>query len=159
MTDLSNLLILFSGSVIFLYLYARNQRRFFSNFDTIQRPIAVTLLLMSSLAAAAVNLVQMSEMAANANRFFLSSGSYGKAILYSLATFAGTWLVSLLLFRLSYLIVDLLTAEKEKDELMKNNVELALLHGIILITISFVVSPLLVKIASGFIPYPDLPFR
>ena len=68
------------------------------------------------------------------------------------------WLFSLGLFHVSFLITGMLTTESEKDELSKNNIEVALLHSIILISLSFIIAPALTKIASSFIPYPELPF-
>jgi uncharacterized membrane protein YjfL (UPF0719 family) len=68
------------------------------------------------------------------------------------------WIFSLVFFRFSFLITALLTKEKEEDELIKNNIELALIHAVILIALSYVIAPSLIQIASKFIPYPKLPF-
>jgi hypothetical protein len=54
--------------------------------------------------------------------------------------------------------VSLITKEDEKVELNKNNIELALVHGTILIIIAFLVGPALSQFAASFIPYPKLPF-
>ena len=56
------------------------------------------------------------------------------------------------------MVIGLLTPEKEEDELVKNNIELALIHSIILISLSFIIAPALTQIASEFIPYPKMPF-
>jgi hypothetical protein len=50
------------------------------------------------------------------------------------------------------------TSQVEKHELSRNNREIAGLHGVILITLSFVIAPVLISIAAQFIPYPELPF-
>ena len=68
------------------------------------------------------------------------------------------WIFSLVFFRLSFIVVGLLTPENEEDELMKNNIEIAAIHAIILIALSFVISPALIQIASEFIPYPKTPY-
>jgi hypothetical protein len=68
------------------------------------------------------------------------------------------WVFSLLFFRFSFIIVGFLTPENEEDELIKNNIELAVVHAIILIALSFLIAPALIQIASEFIPYPKMPF-
>jgi hypothetical protein len=50
------------------------------------------------------------------------------------------------------------TSLDEKQALEANNMELALMHAIILITLSVIISPALMSIASEFIPYPKTPF-
>ena len=47
---------------------------------------------------------------------------------------------------------------EKNDELIKNNIELAILHAVILISIAIMLAPALVKIEAQFIPYPKLPF-
>ena len=158
MINLINLLILFALGIVYLFFYAKIQRSYFKKFGEGSRPLAVSILFLASVISASVNLVHIAEQAADANRFFLSAGSYGKSIVYSLAYFTGMWLFSLGTFYASFLITSLLTTETEKDELVNNNIEFALLHGIILISLSFIIAPPLTKIASSFIPYPELPF-
>lgn len=159
MVDIINLIMLFLFGIAYLFLFAKIQQRFFSRFGDVNRPLSVTILMMSSVAAASVNLVHIADMAANANRFFMSTGEYAKSLLFTFSFFSAMWVLSLGLFHVSFLVTGWLTGESENDELMKNNIELSLLHSIILIAIAFIISPPLTKIASGFIPYPELPFR
>lgn len=65
---------------------------------------------------------------------------------------------SFILFHLSFLLIGFITPENENDELSKNNLEIAILHVIILISLTFIIAPALVKIAAEFIPYPEMPF-
>jgi hypothetical protein len=42
--------------------------------------------------------------------------------------------------------------------LRKNNIEIALVHAIIILVLSFVLAPAITRVASHFVPYPTLPF-
>jgi hypothetical protein len=42
--------------------------------------------------------------------------------------------------------------------LIKNNVEIALVHAAVLLMLSLMIAPALSSFAGGFIPYPVLPF-
>ena len=69
---------------------------------------------------------------------------------------------------ITIIIIDPYFSQEKKDvfllsdylliELLKNNIELAIIHAVILISLSFVIAPALVKIAAEFIPYPKMPF-
>lgn len=158
MVNLINLLLLLCLGILYVFAFAKIQKRYFTQFGQTNRPMAVTILMAASLVSASVNLVHIADLSADANRYLLSVGSYSKSILFSVCYFSGMWLFSLGLFHLSFLITGWLTTENEKDELMKNNLELALLHSIILISLSFIIAPPVIKIASSFVPYPELPF-
>jgi hypothetical protein len=156
--EIINLLSLLSLGLLYLFFFAKIQHRFFQNLSQPKKNNAVMIVFVASLISASVNLVHIANLASDAVRFFLKAGSYGYSILFAFSFFAGMWVFSILLFRLSYLVVGLLTPEKENDELLKNNIELAIIHAVILISLSFVISPALVKIAAEFIPYPQIPF-
>jgi hypothetical protein len=158
MINFFNLLILFFLGIIYLFFFAKVQKLYFRRFGESNRPLAVTILMLASVIAASVNLFHIAEQTADANRFFLSAKNYMNSALYSLSYFAGMWLFSLGLFHVSFLITGMLTVEREEEELSKNNIEFALLHSVILISLSFIIAPALTKIASSFIPYPELPF-
>lgn len=157
-SEIINLLSLLVLGLLYLFFFAKIQHIFFKKFSQTNKNHAVLIVFVASLIAASINLIHISELTANANRFFLKSGDFVNAIVFSLSYFAGMWVFSLILFRLSFLVVGLLTPENEEDELMKNNIELALIHAIILIALSFVIAPALIQIASEFIPYPKMPF-
>ena len=157
-SEIINLLSLLVLGLLYLFFFAKIQHIFFKKLSQTNKNHAVLIVFVASLIAASINLIHISELTANANRFFLKSGDFVNAIVFSLSYFSGMWVFSLILFRLSFFVVGLLTPENEEDELMKNNVELALIHAIILIVLSFVIAPALIQIASEFIPYPKMPF-
>jgi hypothetical protein len=157
----SEIIILFFLMVLginYLYFFAKIQSRFFQRLSQPKKNHAVLIVFISSLISASINLIHIADLTADAARFFLKYGNFLNSILFAVAFVVGMWLFSLILFRVSFLIVGLLTNEKEEDELIKNNIELALIHAVILISLSFVIAPALVKIAAEFIPYPKMPF-
>jgi hypothetical protein len=156
--EIIDLLILLILGLLYLFFFAKIQHRYFQHLSQPNKNNAVLIVFISSLISASINLIHISDLAADAVRFFLKAGNYGSSILFAFSFFAGMWVFSILLFRLSYLVVGFLTPEKEDDELLKNNIELAIIHAVILISLSFVISPALVKIAAEFIPYPKMPF-
>jgi hypothetical protein len=153
-----NLFALFILGLLYLFMFAKIQHAFFLKLSQPKKNHAVLIVYVASLIAASINLVHISELTANSTRFFLKTEDYVNAMAYSLAYFAGMWAFSVLFFRFSFIIVSFLTTENEEDELIKNNIELAVVHAIILIALSFVIAPALIQIASEFIPYPEMPF-
>lgn len=156
--DIITLVLLLVYGVFYLFFFAKIQNRFFGHLGNPKKNHAVLILYISSLISASINLVHIAEVANNAIEFFLNNGDYIKTILFVSGFFVGMWIFSIVLFRFSFLIVGFLSKEKEEDELLKNNIELALVHSIVIITLSFLISPALVNIASELIPYPKLPF-
>jgi hypothetical protein len=155
-----NLIILISLiilGVLYVYAFAKIQHVFFSKISTPKND-AIIIVFISTIISSSINLIHISDTASDAMLFFLSNNSFLKGLLFSIAFFAGTWLFSFLFVRFSFFILGALTPENEIDELRNNNKEIAWLHSIILISLSFVVSPALTKIASSLIPYPKLPF-
>jgi uncharacterized membrane protein YjfL (UPF0719 family) len=91
-------------------------------------------------------------------RFLISQNEWAKAIGFALLFFAGMWIFSYVLFRVTFFITGFLTPESELNELRKNNIEIALVHAIIILVLSFVLAPAITRVASHFVPYPTLPF-
>lgn len=159
MTEYYILIILLIFSIAYLVAYGKLlDMEFIKNFNGRDYSMAANIIKTASLASSAILLVHISQIAANANRFYLKSGIYGKALLFTFSLYVGTCIVSYLVYRVSYLIVSTLTTENEMESLRKNDIALSLYHTVILITISFILSPLLSRIASSYIPYPPLPF-
>lgn len=156
--ELVNLIILFVFGIAYLTFFSKVQERYFKKFGYPNRPLAVSIVLLGSILAAAINMIHIAELAASANRFFLEQSQHLKMLFFDICFFTGMWLFSFALFHLSFLLIGFITPEDETSELTKNNLEIALLHVLILVSISFIISPALVKLASGFIPYPELPF-
>jgi hypothetical protein len=151
-----NLLILLTFGMAYLYTFIVAVK---SKFKTAEpHSNAFITVFTAALIAASVNLCAVSDISSDALSFFLSEKAYLMALLYAVSFFAAMWIFSLILFHGSFLLVSSFTAEDEIKALEANNMELALIHGVILVTLSFVISPALMSIASEFIPYPKTPF-
>jgi Ca2+/Na+ antiporter len=156
-TGLLNLLVLMVLGIGYMFGFIKLQQRFFAKFSSPSKNQAVLIVFISSLLMAGINLYHIADLTNQAFSFFLVDGQFTNAITYAIGYFAGMWIFSLIFFRLSYLVVGMLTHENEDVELTKNNVELAWTHAVILIVLAFVIAPALINIASGFIPYPKFP--
>jgi uncharacterized membrane protein YjfL (UPF0719 family) len=152
--DLGTLTIL---SIFYLFTFARVQSNFFDKYLE-EKNAAILIVFGSSLLAAGINLNHISDTSSDAMRFLISQNEWAKAIGFALLFFAGMWVFSYVLFRIIFFITGFLTPESEINELRKNNIEIALVHAIIILVLSFVLAPAITRIASHFVPYPTLPF-
>jgi uncharacterized membrane protein YjfL (UPF0719 family) len=152
--DLGTLTIL---SIFYLFTFARVQSNFFDKYLE-EKNAAILIVFGSSLLAAGINLNHISDTSSDAMRFLISQNEWAKAIGFALLFFAGMWLFSYVLFRITFFITGFLTPESELNELRKNNIEIALVHAIIILVLSFVLAPAITRVASHFVPYPTLPF-
>ena len=152
--DLGTLTIL---SIFYLFTFARVQSNFFDKYLE-EKNAAILIVFGSSLLAAGINLNHISDTSSDAMRFLISQKEWTKAIGFALLFFAGMWIFSYVLFRITFFITGFLTPESELNELRKNNIEIALVHAIIILVLSFVLAPAITRLASHFVPYPTLPF-
>lgn len=152
--DLGTLTIL---SIFYLFTFARVQSNFFDKYLE-EKNAAILIVFGSSLLAAGINLNHISDTSSDAMRFLISQNEWAKAIGFALLFFAGMWIFSYLLFRITFFMTGFLTPESELNELRKNNIEIALVHAIIILVLSFVLAPAITRVASHFVPYPTLPF-
>jgi len=152
--DLGTLTIL---SIFYLFTFARVQSNFFDKYLE-EKNAAILIVFGSSLLAAGINLNHISDTSSDAMRFLISQNEWAKAIGFALLFFAGMWNFSYVLFRITFFITGFLTPESELNELRKNNIEIALVHAIIILVLSFVLAPAITRVASHFVPYPTLPF-
>ena len=152
--DLGTLTIL---SIFYLFTFARVQSNFFDKYLE-EKNAAILIVFGSSLLAAGINLNHISDTSSDAMRFLISQNEWAKAIGFALLFFAGMWVFSYFLFRITFFITGFLTPESELNELRKNNIEIALVHAIIILVLSFVLAPAITRVASHFVPYPTLPF-
>jgi uncharacterized membrane protein YjfL (UPF0719 family) len=152
--DLGTLTIL---SIFYLFTFARVQSNFFDKYLE-EKNAAILIVFGSSLLAAGINLNHISETSSDAMRFLISQNEWTKAIGFALLFFVGMWIFSYVLFRITFFITGFLTPESELNELRKNNIEIALVHAIIILVLSFVLAPAITRLASHFVPYPTLPF-
>lgn len=152
--DLGTLTIL---SIFYLFTFARVQSNFFDKYLE-EKNAAILIVFGSSLLAAGINLNHISDTSSDAMRFLISQNEWAKAIGFALLFFAGMWIFSYVLFRITFFFIGFLTPESELNELRKNNIEIALVHAIIILVLSFVLAPAITRLASHFVPYPTLPF-
>jgi len=152
--DLGTLTIL---SIFYLFTFARVQSNFFDKYLE-EKNAAILIVFGSSLLAAGINLNHISDTSSDAMRFLISQNEWAKAIGFALLFFAGMWIFSYVLFRVTFFITGFLTPESELNELRKNNIAIALVHAIIILVLSFVLAPAITRVASHFVPYPTLPF-
>jgi hypothetical protein len=152
-----DLVVLMTFGVFYLYSFARLKKSYLRRLGSAQNE-SITVLFLGGVVASAVNLVHTADAASDAILFFLEQNNPVRALLYALCFFMAAWVLSFLLFRASFWIVSKLSQEDEREELAKNNQEIAWLHVIILVVLTFVIAPAWVKIAVSFIPYPALPF-
>ena len=155
--EILDLLILALLGILYLYTYARMKQFYMAKLSSHSND-AVRVIFLGGIAAAGVNLYHISDAASDAVMFFLKANDIIFALIYAFSFFLGIWAFSLLFFRFSFVFIAFLTRENEVEEIQKNNTEIAWLHIIILIALSFVIAPALVKIAVNFIPYPKMPF-
>jgi hypothetical protein len=155
--NIINLLSLLILGIVYIFTFSKIQNSFFSKI-THPKNQATLIVFISSITSAVINLIHISDAASDAMLFFLDNNQLLKGMIFSISFFAGAWVFSWGFFRLSFFIIGNLTPENEMDELIKNNKEIAWLHAIIIIGLTFVIAPALVKIATAFIPYPKLPF-
>ncbi len=152
--DLGTLTIL---SIFYLFTFARVQSNFFDKYLE-EKNAAILIVFGSSLLSAGINLNHISDTSSDAMRFLISQNEWAKAIGFALLFFAGMWIFSYVLFRITFFITGFLTPESELNELRKNNIEIALVHAIIILVLSFVLAPAITRVASHFVPYPTMPF-
>ena len=158
MTNLFNLLLIIVLGIVYMFSYAIIINKYIEKKIAPNKNNALLILYFSAILSAGINLYHVSETATNAFVFFIDKSDYFKAIFYAVSFVGGMWLFSFLFFLVSFMFVTILTPKDEKIELSKGNFEMAGLHSIILILLSFVIAPALISVASEFIPYPELPF-
>jgi hypothetical protein len=156
-TSVINLVIIVLLGIAYMFTYSIVISKFLNKISS-PKNMAILMIYFSALLSAGVNLYHISEISTNAFTFFFDKQDFVNAVLYSIGFFVGMWVFSFAFFWISFFLVGMFTSQVEKHELSMNNREIAGLHGIILITLSFVIAPVLISIASQFIPYPELPF-
>jgi len=152
-----NLLQLIFFGILYIFTFSKVQNVFYNKISK-PKNNATLIVYLSSIAVASINLIHISDAASDVVLYFLKQESLIKGILFSTTFFSSSWIFSFLFIRGSFYIIGQLTPENEIDELKKDNKEIALIHALIIVGLSFVIAPTLSKIATSFIPYPELPF-
>lgn len=143
--------------IFYIFTFSKIQQNFFKSF-TSPKNNALVILFISSIISSSINLIHISDAVTDVMLFFLKQNNFLKGLFYAFCFFTGALFFSILFFRISFLVVGLLTPENEHDELNKNNKEIAWLHACVLLTLSYIIAPVLNNLAVSFIPYPKLPF-
>ena len=157
MKEILNIILLLILGIGYITVYIKVQTVFFNKLSP-QRNNAISYLFLASLLAAGIILVDISKSMSDAYSFFYDKGQIGMAILYLIIYALCSWLLSWGIFRFSFVLTSSATKENEQVELQANNIELALIHGILLLLLSFLIGPALNQLANSLIPYPNLPF-
>lgn len=152
-----NLVILCILGIIYLLTFIRSKKRYLEKLIGGNNR-STFILLISGLLSASINLYNITEAISDAIIYFVKIDYYLKAMTYAFSFTLSSWIFSMLLFKYSFYIVGLITEENEKNELINDNYRLAIFHGVILTSLSIIISPAVVKIAIALIPYPNLPF-
>ncbi|MEY4141768.1 MAG: hypothetical protein RL110_1140 [Bacteroidota bacterium] len=157
MKEFLNILILLFFGITYLVSFTKVISAHLNKLVS-QRNNAIIALYLSVVASSGIILIEVSNAISDAFMFFYDAGGIGNSLLYSTLFFLGAWAYSFAQFHLSFLIVSFLTKEDEKSALNSNHMEVALLHGVVLVILAFLVGPSLSALASSLIPYPELPF-
>lgn len=152
-----NLVILSVLGIIYLLTYTRVKKRYLEKLIGGHNR-STFILLISGLLSASINLYNITEAISDAVIYFVKIDHLLKAMSFAFSFIVTSWIFSMILFKYSFYIVGFITEENEKKELINDNYRLALLHGVILTSLSLIISPAIVKIAISLIPYPTLPF-
>ncbi|MFM7681396.1 MAG: hypothetical protein ACKO7P_01435 [Bacteroidota bacterium] len=156
MKELVNLLVIVLLSITYLVVYSKIQLVFFNRKFGI-RTNAITILYISSILSAGIILIDISKVISDAYNFFYAQ-SMAKTFQFTVLFFIGAFIFAWLLFYISFSLTSLLTKEDEKTQLIANNIELSLLHSIILVLLALIIAPSLLHYFATFIPYPERPF-
>jgi hypothetical protein len=154
--ELLNLIIAVLVTLIYLVL---SMKTVSSYLERISKPMSSALGILNCciILGFGITLHNFSEIASGAFHMYFLQGKLMSGLFYWVVFALIAYLFSYLVFRLSFFLVDQSTAENEKAELVKNNYQLAILHGIIFIIICFVVSVPLSDVANTFVSYPKYP--
>ncbi len=155
--EILNLVTLFILGIAYLVLMSKFNITLTGRFIK-EKNTAGYILYASVLIASAIYLVQTADIASSANRYFMRTSLYSSALLYSCAFFILSLICSILLILSSFFVSSMLTAESEKDELANNNIELAIMHGVILISLALITHQGFSTIMTSYIPYQDMPY-
>jgi len=154
--EILNLIVTFTVSIAYFILAMKIMIVF---FEKISRPIshASYVLFLGALIGFGVVFYNISDIASNAFQFYFVKNQVGKGIYYWLIFAIISFVISFLVFHLSFLLVKISTKENEKAELARNNYHIAGIHSIIFILLCFILSTPVANIANTLVYYPKFP--
>ncbi len=155
----AEILNLISAVLVTLIYLVLSMKTVSSYLEQISKPMSSALGILNCciILGFGITLNNFSEIASGAFHMYFLQGKLMSGLFYWVVFALVAYLFSYLVFRLSFFLVDQSTSENEKAELVKNNYQLAILHGIIFIIICFVVSVPLSDVANTFVSYPKYP--
>jgi hypothetical protein len=128
-------------------------------FKTITNPLsgATGVLLFGTILGFGITLNNFSGVATSALHFYAAQNNIAQGIGYWLLFALIAFVFSYIVFRLSFAMVGIASAENEKAELAKNNYTIAGLHVVVFNIVCLVVSQSLVDLANTLVQYPQFP--
>ncbi len=155
--ELMNLITLFLLGIAYLVVVSKLNILLTQKFLRVKNT-ASYILYASVLIASAIYLVMTADIVADSNRFFMRNEQYTTALFYSIGFFALSLISTIVLTLSSFMVSSILTKASEKEALENNNIELAIMHSVILISLAFITFKGVSNIMTSFIPFPDIPF-
>lgn len=155
--EILNLLTLFLLGIAYLVIMSKFNIILTDKYMQ-KKNTAGYLLYAAVLTASAIYLVQTADIASESNRFFMRKGMYSSALMYSGIFFILSFLCSMILTMSSFFVSSMLTIKSEKEELANNNIELAIMHAVILISLALITHQGFATILSSYIPFPEMPY-
>jgi hypothetical protein len=155
--EILNLLTLFLLGIAYLVIMSKFNIILTGKYMQ-EKNTAGYLLYAAVLIASAIYLVQTADIASESNRFFMRKGMYSSALLFSGIFFILSFLCSMILTMSSFFVSSMLTIKSEKEELANNNIELAIMHAVILISLALITHQGFATILTSYIPFPEMPY-
>ena len=150
-----NVIIAALVTIFYLMLATRILSSFYRR---ITNPLnhATGILLIFTLIGFGINLHDFSEIAVSSFFFYTSTGNWFYAISFYLLFALIAFVFSFILFRFSFLLMNMTTPENEKAELGKNNIILALTHGVVYVLLCYILSSPITILANTMIGYSNI---
>lgn len=155
----AEILNLISAVLVTLIYLVLSMKTVTSYLEQIAKPMTSALGILNCfvILGFGITLNNFAEIASGAFHMYFLQGKLMSGLFYWIIFALISYIFSYLVFRLSFFLVDKSTSENEKAELVKNNYQIAILHGVIFIIICFVVSVPLSDVANTFVSYPKYP--
>jgi len=154
--EILNFVVTFVVSIAYLILSLKIMIGF---FEKISRPVshASIVLYISSIVGFGIVFHDITDVALNAFQYYYTRGQMIKGLYYWII-FAGlSFVITFLIFHLSFLLVKISTKENEKAELARNNYHIAGIHAAIFILLCIILSSPISNIANSLVAYPTFP--
>ena len=154
--EILNLFVTFIFSIAYFILAMKVMIGF---FEKISRPVshASYVLFISSIIGFGIVFHNVSDIASNSYQFYFMKDQTVKGIYYWLIFAVLSFVISFIIFHLSFLLVKISTQENERAELARNNFHIAGIHAAIFILLCIILSTPIANIANTLVDYPKFP--